>query len=486
MTATAIPVEVQERILDHLHAEISTLKTCSLVGRAWRPTSRIHLFRKFRVSYDCTSSDDAAFDYCSRFEEQALHLAEYVREIYVEDAFATMLGGIMSESHAFARILDRTSTLHRLSISAYCRRHGSTKSILRKSSLSCTHLFLDGFFFAHAEILDIFRGMRQLEYVGMERSTLLLQTESQLQVKQSLAEQVYAGRLRTFTVYCPFDNGRFVTSTVSALDGVDTSRINHLRLCGDIGVSILLALPPSWLRNVTHLSLQLLVTGLNPNGPLSAASTSIVPKFVAMRDLELSLVFPPFKVPFDLSPLAIVLLELFPDHRLNSIVTTVVTARPIYFSAIDRHFEFCLVHSERVKLLWRDGKEEEIFAAFPELFMSGVMEISPRTSDIWMWLPNPVLVPCPHYHSVPTPPSRIVGRNFHNDMYHPIMFWFNVWKTFQTNGPTRNIILASSMRYIPCLQSHPALSTNTPSLQVFGPLIPKSNQPLSISYPPPP
>jgi hypothetical protein len=119
------------------------------------------------------------------------------------------------------------------------------------------------------------------------------------------------------------------------------------------------------------------------DGPLSAASTSIVPKFVAMRDLELSLVFPPFKVPFDLSPLAILLLELFPDHRLNSIVTTVVTARPIYFSAIDRHFEFCLVHSERVKLLWRDGKEEEIFAAFPELFMSGVMEISPRTSDIW-------------------------------------------------------------------------------------------------------
>ncbi|KAJ7238491.1 hypothetical protein C8J57DRAFT_1478680 [Mycena rebaudengoi] len=380
MTATAIPVEVQERILDHLHAEISTLKTCSLVGRAWRPTSRIHLFRKFRVSYDCTSSDDAVFDYCSRFEEQALHLVEYVREIYVEDAFATMLGGIMSESHAFARILDRTSTLHRLSISAYCRRHGST---------GLWETIDKGVKTAFASILrrniGHIRGMQKLEYVGMERSTLLLQTESQLQVKQSLAEQVYTGRLRTFTVYCPFDNGRFVTSTVSALDGVDTSRINHLRLCGDIGVSILLALPPSWLRNVTHLSLQLLVTGLKPNGPLSAASTSIVPKFVAMRDLELSLVFPPFKVPFDLSPLAIVLLELFPGHRLNSIVTTVVTARPIYFSAIDRHFEFCLVHSERVKLLWRDGKEEEIFAAFPELFMSGAMEISPRTSDIWMW-----------------------------------------------------------------------------------------------------
>ncbi|KAJ7249389.1 hypothetical protein C8J57DRAFT_1356843 [Mycena rebaudengoi] len=379
MTATAIP--------------ISTLKTCSLVGRAWRPTSRIHLFRKFRVSYDCTSSDDAAFDYCSRFEEQALHLVEYVREIYVEDAFATMLGGIMSESHAFARILDRTSTLHRLSISAYCRRHGplikalktAFASILRRSSSSCTHLFLDGFFFAHEEILDIFRGMRQLEYVGMERSTLLLQTESQLQVKQSLAEQLYAGRLRTFTVYCPFDNGRFVTSTVSALDGVDASRINHLRLCGDIGVSILLALPPSWLRSVTHLSLQLLVTGLNPIGSLSAASTSIVPKFVAMRDLELSLVFPPFKVPIDLSPLAILLLKLFPGHCLNSIVTTVVMARPIYFSAIDRHFEFCLAHSERVKILWQDGKEEEISAAFPELFMSGTMEISPRTSDRWMW-----------------------------------------------------------------------------------------------------
>ncbi|KAJ7262635.1 hypothetical protein C8J57DRAFT_1335522 [Mycena rebaudengoi] len=387
MTATVIPVEVQERILDHLHAEISTLKTCSLVGRAWRPTSRIHLFRKFRVSYD-SSSDDAAFDYCSRFEEQALHLVEYVREIYVEDAFATMLGGAMSESHAFARILDRTSTLHRLSISAYCGRHGSTshwetidkgvkialESILRRSSSSCTHLFLDGFCFAYEDILDIFRGMRQLEYVGIERGALLFQTESQLQVKPSLAGQVYAGRLRTFTVDCPYDNdGRFLTSTVSSLDGVDTSRISHLRLCGAIGVSILLALPPSWLRSITHLSLRLLVTRLIPTGSLSVASTPIVPKFV------------PYGTSNFLSPLAILLLKLFPGHRLNSIVTTVVIARPIYFSAIDRHFEFCLAHSERVKLLWQNGKEEEISAAFPELFMSGAMEFSSRTSGRWMW-----------------------------------------------------------------------------------------------------
>ncbi|KAJ7249365.1 hypothetical protein C8J57DRAFT_1723944, partial [Mycena rebaudengoi] len=401
MTATVIPVEVQERILDHLHAEISTLKTCSLVGRAWRPTSRIHLFRKFRVSYDSSSSDDAAFDYCSRFEEQALHLVEYVREIYVEDAFATMLGGGMSESHAFARILDRTSTLHKLSISAYCGRHGSAslwetidksvktalESILRRSSSSCTHLFLDGFLFAYAEILDIFRGMRQLEYIGMERSELLLPTESQSHVKRSLAEQSDTGRLRTFTVYFPYDgptNGDLLTSTISALDGVDTSRIDNFRLGGVIGGSIFRSLPDSWLLSMTRLAFQLMLSHLT--GTRSEALISVVPRFLGLQDLELSLILQPSDIPHDLSSLETFLLKLLPGHRINSIVTTVFTyGPPVFLVAMGRYFDFCLAHSTRAKVLWEDGKEEILLTAFPELFASGAMEIGTFKSDKWGW-----------------------------------------------------------------------------------------------------
>ncbi|KAJ7249380.1 hypothetical protein C8J57DRAFT_1723956 [Mycena rebaudengoi] len=332
MTATAIPVEVHERILDHLHAEISTLKTCSLVGRAWRPTSRIHLFRKFRVSYD-SSSDDAAFDYCSRFEEQALHLVEYVREIYVEDAFATMLGGIMSESHAFARILDRTSTLHRLSISAYCGRHGSTSpwETIDKGTL-------DGF--------------------------------------------------RTFTVYFPYDdptNGDLLTSTISALDGVNTSRIDNFRLGGVIGGSIFRSLPDSWLLSTTRLSFQLMTSNLSHiAGTRSEALISVVPRFLGLQDLELSLILHPSDIPHDLSSLETFLLKLLPGHRINSIVTTVFTyGPPVFLAAMGRYFDFCLAHSTRAKVLWEDGKEEILLTAFPELFASGAMEIGTFKSDKW-------------------------------------------------------------------------------------------------------
>jgi hypothetical protein len=42
--------ELVDWILDFLHDDISTLQVCSLVCKAWLPTARFHLFRKFVLS----------------------------------------------------------------------------------------------------------------------------------------------------------------------------------------------------------------------------------------------------------------------------------------------------------------------------------------------------------------------------------------------------------------------------------------------------
>ncbi|KZT07005.1 uncharacterized protein LAESUDRAFT_652307, partial [Laetiporus sulphureus 93-53] len=45
-----LPQEIHDAILDHLHADFLTLKVCSLVCRAWLPTTRLHLFHSIRLA----------------------------------------------------------------------------------------------------------------------------------------------------------------------------------------------------------------------------------------------------------------------------------------------------------------------------------------------------------------------------------------------------------------------------------------------------
>lgn len=55
-----LPQELADHIIDHLHDDPLALRGCSLVCRAWLPTSRLHLFSKvvFRASPDgCPSNE---------------------------------------------------------------------------------------------------------------------------------------------------------------------------------------------------------------------------------------------------------------------------------------------------------------------------------------------------------------------------------------------------------------------------------------------
>ncbi|KAH9923244.1 uncharacterized protein B0H18DRAFT_955939 [Fomitopsis serialis] len=43
MAPSELPLEVQERALDHLHGDLKSLKSCSFICRAWTHTTRLHL-----------------------------------------------------------------------------------------------------------------------------------------------------------------------------------------------------------------------------------------------------------------------------------------------------------------------------------------------------------------------------------------------------------------------------------------------------------
>ncbi|KAF8893617.1 hypothetical protein BD779DRAFT_1669880 [Infundibulicybe gibba] len=47
--ATKLPQELTDHIIDHLHSDFSSLKSCSLVCRKWLPTSRYHIFHKISL-----------------------------------------------------------------------------------------------------------------------------------------------------------------------------------------------------------------------------------------------------------------------------------------------------------------------------------------------------------------------------------------------------------------------------------------------------
>jgi hypothetical protein len=274
-----IPIELQERIIDFLHGDISTLKTCSFVCRPWRPTTRIHLFHRFNAWNDASAEqDDPSLHHCGRYVEEVLHLAEYIREIDIQDGAGVLFEDQSSESHSLCAILDATRSLQRVSVSTAIFRGGfpsmaawrkvspklraSLSASFHRSS-SLTHIFLDGFSLAVSDF-ELFRGIHRLEYVGIERMGVEYDDDYENPpIPISDGELSQPGGLRTLTLYFNFSdpgNGLLVTGILTALHA---GNITNLRLGGIVNMSVFEALAPAWLSSVTHLGLEL--TNLNPS-----------------------------------------------------------------------------------------------------------------------------------------------------------------------------------------------------------------------------
>ncbi|KAJ7737723.1 hypothetical protein B0H16DRAFT_103311 [Mycena metata] len=396
MTAPTIPIELQERILDHLRGDVSTLKSCSFVCKAWTPNIRSHLFRRFKALHD---SD--AFHKCGRYVDQVPHLAEYIREVEIQSGRRPSVL-LEEESNALCTLLDRTHSLQTVVISTgfstmRAWRNISSKfkvsllAALRRSLSSLTHILLDGFSFAVSDlrlIRGIIRGMQCLEYVGLERMGAEFD-EDEISPVAAFDDELQSGSLRTLSLYFNFSdpgNGPLVAGVIDALHSVRVSHITSLRLGGIVGLSVFEALPPSWLSRVTCLGLQL--TNLNPalpSSPIADAFIARVPTFCAVHTLELSLIIRPSAVPHDISALESFMTKLLPANQLLSIVTTVSAhGPPVYRDAMQRHYNFCLTRAKVVKIQWEDGKLSTLEPAFPELFADGTMQVGKFRHAKWI------------------------------------------------------------------------------------------------------
>lgn len=80
--AKTIPPEIHDYVIDFLHDNPEALKTCSLVSRAWIPTSQYHIFRHILLHRPRPGQASG----CCRLSEvldQAFHLASYVTKVSV-------------------------------------------------------------------------------------------------------------------------------------------------------------------------------------------------------------------------------------------------------------------------------------------------------------------------------------------------------------------------------------------------------------------
>ncbi|KAJ7778402.1 hypothetical protein B0H16DRAFT_1683637 [Mycena metata] len=343
MTAPTIPIELQERILDHLRGDIS-------VCQAWTPNTRSHLFRRFKV----LPHDPDAFRKCGKYVDQVPHLAEYIRELEIQSGPGVLLEQESNALNALCTLLDRTHSLRTVVISTRSSTmqawrntssdfRVSLSGALQRSLSSLTHILLDGFSFAVSDLRLVY-GMRRLEYVGLERMGAELDDE--ISPIPAFDDEPQSGSLRTLTLYFSFSdpgNGPLIAGVIDALHSVQVSHITSLRLGGVIGLSVFEALPPSWLSRVTHLGLEL--ANLRP-------------------------------IPHDISALESFMMKLLPTNQLLSIVTTVAAhGPPVYRDAVQRHYDFCLTRANVVKIQWEDGKLETLEPAFPGLFADGTMQV---------------------------------------------------------------------------------------------------------------
>ncbi|KAJ6470192.1 hypothetical protein C8R47DRAFT_1200471 [Mycena vitilis] len=403
MVFPMLPLELHEEIIDYLHGDVPTLKSCSLVCQAWRPSTRTRLFYRFNAWHDAFADDASLPGHCGKYFREVPHLAKYIREIDIQDGpggLLTLVEEGLVEARALCAILDRVHTLRRLAISTSPGNwvtmrpwklvspqfRLSLSAVLRRSSSTLTHILLDGFCMSVSDI-EPFSGLRCLEYVGLERMGIQSDETGSLPVTVISDDQ--PGSLRTLSLHLNFPSlgiRPFITALLTNLHAVNVSHITNLRLGGVVNTPVLLALSPKWLLNVTHLGLEL--TNLNPthpSSPFSDACIAAVPAFSAMQALDLSLNLYPSVVPHDLSALEIFLARLLPPNRLASIITT-VTARgpPNYIEALRQHYNYCLARADVVKIRWKDGKLEELEPAFPGLFADGRMEVGNFSRRRWI------------------------------------------------------------------------------------------------------
>ncbi|KAJ7362511.1 hypothetical protein DFH08DRAFT_1024730, partial [Mycena albidolilacea] len=69
--------ELTDQIIDHLHADPTSLRNCALVARSWTPASQLHIFFSVNIK------DDATCRLLCDIITQSPHIGRYIHNIYI-------------------------------------------------------------------------------------------------------------------------------------------------------------------------------------------------------------------------------------------------------------------------------------------------------------------------------------------------------------------------------------------------------------------
>ncbi|KAJ7026643.1 hypothetical protein C8F04DRAFT_963479, partial [Mycena alexandri] len=67
--------ELTDQVIDHLHADATSLRNCALVARSWVPASQFHIFFSVNIKHD------AACRLLCHIVRHSPHIGQYIRNI---------------------------------------------------------------------------------------------------------------------------------------------------------------------------------------------------------------------------------------------------------------------------------------------------------------------------------------------------------------------------------------------------------------------
>lgn len=154
-----LPVELQDMVIDHLHDDIPSLKTCSLVAKPWLFTAKFHLFHDITL---VTSPSDPRPTgnpetprsiTISQFFADCSSIWSFVRVLYLKD-YGFHFGRTTPNAEYFARMMVDLPNLHSLILSGLAFPELSP-NFLTKDNLTLHRLTLSNVSF-NADHLSIF------------------------------------------------------------------------------------------------------------------------------------------------------------------------------------------------------------------------------------------------------------------------------------------------------------------------------------------
>lgn len=155
-----------EEVIDHLHADMATLGTCSLVSRAWVRPCRYHMFRELYLPVQCDRAK-ALLELLD--SEDTNYIAPFIHELafyncvqeYSLDPFSDLL----------YVLYDCATALKSLSFTRYHLFTDDLKDYFplgRITKLEITKCIFDSF----DELIDLFIALPLLEHLIVDRTTV--------------------------------------------------------------------------------------------------------------------------------------------------------------------------------------------------------------------------------------------------------------------------------------------------------------------------